>query len=394
MSMDQASTPLAALLAVQPQWTAVNSGAQALGLQAFELLHAGPPLENPRRPPPVLRSSIVMTCLNEGWAQSESEAEHLISRGRLQLSPAQDRACVTPLAAVVSAGTPLFVVRDAAAAGPALHAPVATVGGPDARMGGRDAGLLARLRHRDEVVAPALQALLAERGPVALLPAMAAGLRGGDDLHSRTTAANEALLQALRASVAGPPGLLDDMAANPLYFLTLWMAACALMLRAAEGGALPGLVTRAGGNGEAFAIALAARPGQWISTDDVGLDGPRLPGKSVDAPVSGAIGDSAVIDMLGLGGQRLRHAPEPLSVFSPYVRQGIGVAVESLLVESHPALSSTGAVGLDAKRVGGLNQAPLVVLAMLAADGVGGFLGRGVYRPPVSLFERAVQGLD
>lgn len=395
--MTVASDALAPLLAVRPVWAGIASAAQALGLQRHELLHAGPPLYDPRRPPRVLVSSIVMTCLHEGWAASEAEAEALIRDGVLRLSPAQDLGCVTPLAAVVSAGTPLFVVRDLAGGDRRLHAPVATVRGPDTRMGARDAGLLARLQHRDQVLVPALQALLAAHGPVDLWPLVAKGLAGGDDLHSRTTVANEALVQVLRRLPAAgdeTTAVLGDVGANPLFFLTLWMAACALLLRAAEGGGLPGLVTRAGGNGETFAIALAGRPGHWTGCDATGLDGPRLPGKPAEAAVSGAIGDSAVIDLLGLGGQHLQHAPEPFSVFKPYLPAGAEIGVQRLLLAPHPGLPGAWPVGIDAARVVALQQAPLVVLAMIAADGAGGMLGRGVYRPPLALFERALAALD
>jgi hypothetical protein len=35
-------------------------------------------------------------------------------------------------------------------------------------------------------------------------------------------------------------------------------------------------------------------------------------------------------------------------------------------------------------------RTPLIMLAMLARDGIGGFVGRGVWRPPLELFERAL----
>ena len=94
-------------------------------------------------------------------------------------------------------------------------------------------------------------------GPIALWPLAAGGLAHGDDLHSRTASANDALAAQLRAH--GEPTLADHVAATPLFFLTLWMAASSLILRAAEGGDRPTLVTRGGGNGERFGIALRAR---------------------------------------------------------------------------------------------------------------------------------------
>jgi hypothetical protein len=387
---------LATITAVRPQWVSIQTAGQALGLQKHQLLHAGPPLRDARQPPAVLRSSIVMTCLHEGWAGSEADAEALLRDGVLQLQPAQPLGCVTPLAATVAPGTPLAQVVDGAArmqgGGLTLYAPVSTVRGPDTRIGMRDAGLLARLRHRDVDLVPALQQHLARHGPIDLWALGCTGLAAGDDLHSRTAGANAALVQALRApGEPAPAQLADDIAGNPLFFLTLWMAACALVLRVAEGGDQPGLVTRASGNGEVFGIALAGRPDHWTTTPEVAMRGALLPGKPADVARAGAIGDSAVIDMLGLGGQRLAWAPEPLSVLGPLLPAGAAHAVQALLARPHPGLPQTWPVGIDAAQVLVQDRPPLVVLAMLAQDGLQGLLGRGFYQPPLGLFAQALQ---
>jgi hypothetical protein len=370
------------LAAVQPLLTAVRAAGDALGLGARELLHAGPPLRDPLRPPPVLLSSAVVAILHEGWARSEHEAEAMVANGEVTLGPAQPRGCVTPLAAVISPGTPLFQVE---ADGQRMHAPVSAVRGPDTRMGWRDAGLPERLLARDRYVAPAWDHVLSGHGPVPLLPAAAHGLRHGDDLHSRTTAANTLLARSLREQ--GATELAADLEATPLFFLTLWMAASALMLRVAEGGDRPALVTRAGGNGESFGIALAGAPQDWICTEAAPPQGKRMAGRE-SAAGCGAIGDSAVIDMLGCGGLALAAAPEPLQALAGHLPQDHASFAQRLLCVHHEALGRP--VGLDAAKVVVQRCPPLVALAMLAADGRTGFIGRGVYRPPLALFERSV----
>lgn len=373
-----------AMLAVRPAVVGVRTAADALGLRERELLHAGPPLADPRRPPAPLASSIVMSCLHEGWARDEAEAEALLACGALRLASAQSRACVTPLAAVVTAGTPLFEVRDARGAGAAMHAPVSVVRGADTRMGTRDAGLGARLRTRDRETAPAWAVLLDRGGPVDLWAPAVHGLRHGDELHSRTTAANELLAATLRER--GDATLADDVAATPLFFLTPWMAACALILREAEGGDLPTLVTRAGGNGERFAIALAALPAHWIACDALPPRGPFVASAPADVAVQGAIGDSAVIDLLGLGGQRVAQAPEPRALVQSQLAPDHDERARRLLLAPHPGLPGSWPIGIGAQRVVDQATSPLVMLAMIAADGRGGFLGRGGCRLPLALF--------
>ncbi len=376
---------LTALAQSRPRLHAVTRGAQALGLAPHQMLHAGPPLADPCRPPSPMVSSAVLGSLHEGWATDEAGAEALLQGGRLPLSPAQALGCVTPLAALVTAGTPLFAVADGA--GPMVHAPVSVVRGPDTRMGMRDPAVLGRLKLRDEFVAPALRALLDATGPVDLWPLMAAGLARGDDLHASTTHANAAWVDELRRR--GATKLADEIAATPLFFLTLVMAACAAVLRSAEAAGAVGLVTRAGGNGERFAIAGARQPCAWVSCAATAPEGPRLPGVPAVRAIAGAIGDSAVIDLLGLGGQRPAQAPDLLALFGePLAQELQAEPAERVLCTPHPQLPQAWPLGLDARHVLLHRQRPRVMLGMLASDGRHGLCGRGIYRPPLDLFEQ------
>ncbi len=395
MTTGQASQALGRLLAVRPQLTGVVDATQAVGLAPRELLHAGPPLADPCRPPAVLMSSAVITCLHEGWASDAAGAEALVRAGAVRLSPAQERGVVVPLAALASARTPLFEVSDPAS-GWRTWAPVSAVRGPDTRMGFRDPALLARLAVRDAEVAPAWRKALAAQGPLPLYPLARQGLAGGDDLHSRTTAANQALADWLHAQASASASaqlLAGHLEATPLFFLTLWMAACSLALRAAEGAVGSTLVTRAGGNGEVFGIALASAPERWITTPATTPQGRLMPQVPAGTAVCGAIGDSAVVDMLGFGGQRLAHAPEPLGVLGEFLPPGHAGLADRLLAAPHPDFDAPQRAGIDARKVAAENAAPLVTLAMLAADGERGFVGRGVYCPPVRLFERALDAM-
>lgn len=416
-----ASAAIGRLLAVRPQLGAIVLAADAIGLGPRELLHAGPSLIDPRRPVAVLMSSAVMAALQAGWATDEADAEAQVREGAIGFGPAQDRRCVTPLAAVISAGTPLVQIEDANDPSQRFWAPLSAVRGADLRMGRRDAALPARLAQRDDEIAPALQRALSN-GPIALLPLAAMGLAAGDDLHSRTTGANAAFAHELRSR--GEAELAAHVQATPLFFLTVWMAARALMLRAMEeegdaasAPAMPArpadetrgrtsdeapsaqrldarcIVTRAGGNGERFGIALAGAPPVWSTTPATAPRGHRMPSIPADTPACGAIGDSAVIDLLGFGAQRLSRSPEPLQALGDFAPAGREALADRLLIATHPAFE-TQRVGLDARRVVDEGAAPLIALAMIAADGCTGFVGRGLYMPPVALFAQALRTLD
>ena len=386
---------LASLLAVRPQWTRLAPASQLLALEGRWLLHAGPPLADPRQPPAPILSSAVLACLYEGWAQTEAQAEALVRSGGVRLSPAQDQRCVTPLAALVSPSTTLIVVEDAGRSVAPVYAPLGALGGPDLRFGTRDRAILDRLKLRDGDIAATLA--LALTAPVDLLPIAAKAVTQGDDLHNRTTAATAALAGVLAERLAKADAkageraetLLKGLAATPLFFLTFWMAAARLMLSAAEHQLPHTLVTRMGGNGEVFGLSLAGRPDAWTTTPATAPRGPYLPSANAASESLGAIGDSAMIDALGFGGQALHLAPEPHAALRSFLP-----ADAIALSAHHPAFGGMSVrVGVDADAVVKGSGVPVVTLGMVEKTGREGLLGRGVFLPPKALFASAVHAV-
>lgn len=162
-----------------------------------------------------------------------------------------------------------------------------------------------------------------------------------------------------------------------------------LAASAAEGVEGASIVTRAGGNGVEFGIQLASRPGQWVCVPAPVPQGTIEPAHQGRQAV-GALGDSAVVDFAGLGGQSLQ--------FAPLVAQGVAAslpadaaqrAVQVLASKAPPlvrGLCATAAASCVAAGVG-----PLVLIGMIDAQGVAGRIGGGVVDVPATLFERALQ---
>ncbi len=361
----------AALAAVEPAWLAVRTAREALHLPDFALLHAGPPLADPRHLAAPLRMSCVLACLYEGWAHDEAEALRLLADGRITLQAAQDHGAVTPLAAVISPRSALVEVVDLTSdpSKPArAWSLLSSGGGPQLRFGAGDRAILARMAWRDGALAEVLGACLRE-GPIPLWPLAETGLRGGDDLHARTAAAQLALYACLQARLdagtwtgadAERRGVIEMLATSPLFFLTLWMAACHLLLAAAAGPDRLGstLVVGMAGNGEQVGIRLAGRPGEWFVASAASPAGPRQdPAGAVEA--APFLGDSGVIDAMGFGGQALAWVPETAAALAPWLPDDWRQRPTALLT------------------------APLPRLADLV------LLGRGLYMPPVELFTRA-----
>jgi uncharacterized protein DUF1116 len=373
------------MAAVRPQWTTVRDARSALGLEGRVLLHAGPPLADPTRPPPPMLNSAVLSCLHEGWTRDPVEAERLVASGAVRLEPSYTRSVATPLAAMVSPKTTLAVVGDG---GRRYHAYLGTGAGPQQRFGARDPAILERLAFRENVLAAGFAELL--DAPVDLLSIARAAIREGDDLHNRLSSATtllHALLSTRKVESENAKAALRTVAEAPLYFLNVWMPACQLMLLAGDNEPGCTLVTRLCANGETIGMQISALPGQWFTAPSPLVKGPFMKGAPENPQFGPATGDSGVIDAFGLGGQGLRHAPSLLNAFSCWMDANDDARARSMLSRTHPILETPFA--LDAAMVANSKVSPILSTGMVSPDGRG-LLGRGLSAVPVEAFTDAV----
>jgi hypothetical protein len=377
------------MAAVRPQWTAVKPAREALGLEGRTLLHAGPPLADPTRPPIPMLNAAVLSCLHEGWARTPEEAERLLASGAVRLEPSYTKSVATPLAAMVSPKTTLAEIADEVG-GSRYYAYLGTGAGPQQRFGTRDPAILERLAFRETILAPGFTELL-DPGPVDLLSLARAGIREGDDLHNRLSSATtllHALLTTRKGESDAAKAALRTVAEAPLYFLNLWMPACQLILLAGENQPQCSLVTRLCANGEVIGIQISALPGQWFTAPSPLVKGPFMKGSPPNPQFGPATGDSGVIDAFGLGGQGLRHAPSLLNAFSCWMEADDDARARSVLAGVHPILET--AFALDASFVRQSGRAPILSTGMVSPDGRG-LLGRGLCAVPADAFVRAVE---
>jgi hypothetical protein len=367
--------------AIRPQWTAVRDARSALGLEGRVLLHAGPPLHDPLRPPPPMLNAAVLSCLHEGWADDEAAAERMLASGAVRLEPSYTRNVATPLVAMVSPRTTLAEVADGKRR---YFAFLGTGSGPQQRFGSRDRAVLERLALREQTLHRGFVELLDT--PVDLLAIARAAIREGDDLHNRLSSATtilHALLSTRKAESDAAKAALRTVAEAPLYFLNVWMPACQLVLLSAEGEPRCKLVTRLCANGERIGMQVAASPGKWFTAPAPLVKGPFMKDAPENPQFGPATGDSGVIDAFGLGGQGLRHAPSLLSAFAEYVHADDAKRSAEMLAGFHPILETPFA--LDAALVASSSRSPLLSTGMVSGDGRG-LLGRGICALPLSLF--------
>jgi hypothetical protein len=107
-------------------------------------------------------------------------------------------------------------------------------------------------------------------------------------------------------------------------------------------------------------------------------------------PFPPVVGDSAVIDAFGFGGQVLNRSPIMASAFAPWMCNDDNERVAAILLAKHPVLEVP--VGLDARAIVESGRLPLLSLGMVSQDG-DGLMGRGLCELPLQPFIDAVAAL-
>lgn len=365
----------ARIAAVDPQLSGLVRQGDLPGLSGRVLLHAGPPFESFEAMPRPVQNSCLMAVLAENWAADEADAERLLLAGEIRLAPAQDHRILVPLAGISGPSTALLVVSDARQPGQRCMSPLNEGMALCTRLGIRHQDLPAHLQWLNGPVADWLTERLGR--PQSLGPVLRAALAAGDDCHSRTVAGSEMLVSQLRNAgevQAAEMPVLSFLEASPAFALNVWMAMCGLLGAAAEGEAGATLVTRAGGNGRHFGYQLAGQPGRWITSP-----APVIRGK-VEPVYSGrsacpALGDSALVDFMGLGGQALDAVPQLRDALADLLPADAATRPAKLLT-GRLELFDRAAV-TDAQRAITADTGPMVLLGMIDSLGQAGRIGGG-----------------
>ena len=366
------------LIAVEPAWTGIAPLRELRQLPTNTLLHAGPPFKDRGALPPALRHAICAAIVLEGWATSYEAAAMQLDGGEISLAAAQDFGVVTPLAFVVGPGTCCLEVADLNQPDRTIASPLNDGPAPGAiRFGVCDQSSLAVVQSlRDGLGEDLVQAL---EGPVPLLPLMAEALAHGDDLHGHVAAFQERVLPGFRGALtADSEAYLKSVGQ---FALNISMEASALMISAGAGVADSRMVVASGGNGIEIGYKLADAPDHWQVLSATHPVGPRLPGREDRSPLP-AIGDSAVIDALGLGAACLRCSPTLGDALANHIASGaipqdyLTARAHEAFIGSHPGLPIDGlCVGLDLARP---RSCLGIMLGMVDAAGEVGLVGRGI----------------
>ena len=397
---------MARIEAANPVWTDVRPAIDVLpGMTRTTVLHAGPPIAWDDMCGPQ-KMGVVQAVLHEGLARDEAGAEALIRDGAITVAPCHEYGAVGGMAGITSASSPMAVVHD----------PVHDVTGCSQLFQGPAAGLQDRDRYNaearkrwrwlEEVLGPALGAAIRARGGLPVKPLMGRALEMGDECHNRNAAGTLLLLNALVQDLirTSPPDRLGEVLAyfreNEQVSLVLSMAAAKAMGAAISGIPDCSIVTAMCRNGVEFGIRVSATGDRWFTAPANRIEGLYFSSEWGDDDAVPDIGDSAIMETIGLGG----HAQAAAPVLQQFVAGSFARATamvdemaqitQGRLTQFKIApLDFAGApVGIDIRKVVQTRITPVIDTAI--AHRKGGVIGAGQTRAPFGCFADALRAFS
>jgi hypothetical protein len=365
------------------------------------LLHSGPPISWERVCDPQRRAMIAAVVF-EGWADDRDAASKLLAGGQVTFESGAEHHHVGPMTGVCSPSMAVWVTADPASDRRAYS--TLNEGPGDTLwfgVGGDEA--IERLRFFRDHLGPSLSRLLATEGPVDVFSLAAQGINMGDELHMRSQATGNLLLRDLAGGLAAA---CDErsarfIAGNHHFFLTLTMGAAKVSAMAAEGVSGSTVVTAIARNGTDVGVQLAGMPGRWFVSEAAHVEDALLRDGYAPGDAGRDIGDSAIIECVGLGGMALGASPAVAAFFggdaaAARARTEImrGICVGSSRRFRLANMSGAGTpVGVDARLVSELELTPQITTGVLHASSGAGQIGAGVAHQPVAPFRAAVAAL-
>lgn len=372
------------------------------------LLHAGPPIEYRSVCDP-LRRSMRAAVVAEGWAKGVDEAESLLSAEKVLLGAANDHDTVVPMATALGPTTPVWVA-DNREAGTRGFSPVNQGPGEVPWFGRETPAAVGRLIFLRDIAKPRLTkiliALAESKGPLDIMSMAAQGVQMGDDVHMRTQATTNLLVREMLPFIAalgndaGSLEFADYLSKNHLFYLTIAMAAAKSLTLSAQ--QVPGstVVTSMARNGTTFGVKIGASS-KWHITDAPPVADALYYAGFSDRDAALDIGDSAVLELAGLGGAAAAGSPAVAAFLGGSMTDAARATDEMTricLSDSTrfkiPVQGFRGTpLAVDVRKVVETGIRPKVTTGILHRSSGGGQIGAGVATAPMEGFRAGLFAL-
>ncbi len=373
------------------------------GMRKDLILHAGPPVSWEKMCGP-MRGGVMAALMYEGMAKTPGEAARLAASGKIKYAPCHEHGAVGPMAGIVSASMPVFIVKDEAH-GNYSYATQNEGLGKVLRYGAYSTEVIERLNWMEKELYPALKAAIEFLGRIDLKTMVAQALHMGDEVHNRNRAGTSLFYRAIAPAVIRTckdperaAKALDFINGNDHFFLNLSMALSKASLDAGRNVKDSSLVVVMARNGTEFGVQLSGTGGRWFTGPAPVPDALYFPGYS-KADANPDIGDSAITETNGLGGFAIAAAPAIVqfvggsaSDAAGYTLAMYGITAGESDIYKIPSLDFRGTpTGIDVIKVAKTGILPFIDTGVAHKDPGVGQVGAGVLSAPPEPFARAFE---
>jgi hypothetical protein len=369
------------------------------------ILHSGPPIGWDRMCGP-MRGAVTGIAVFEGWARDLAEAEAMAAAGAFRFAPNHHHGCVGPMTGMTTTGQMLLVVENRAF-GNRAYCAINEGLGKVMRFGGNDAEVLDRIRWLTTGLGPALGRALREMGGIALKPLIARGLSMGDEMHQRNVACSSLLLRQLAPALARTATSTDDLAralafigANDQFFLNVAMAMGKALTDPARDIPCSTIVTALCRNGTDFGVRVSGTGDTWFTAPVEMPEGLYFPGYSA-ADANPDMGDSAIVETIGLGGFAMGAAPAVVgfigagtaSQAGDHTRRMAEITIAEKPEWTIPGMDYRGVpTGIDIRLIVDSGILPTINTGIAHKEPGVGQVGAGIVKAPMGCFTAALEG--
>ncbi|VEI03046.1 Protein of uncharacterised function (DUF1116) [Acidipropionibacterium jensenii] len=372
------------------------------------LLHAGPPIDFAHMPQ-TIQGACIGAALFEGWATTEEGAREIVSH-QVRLIPCHEVGAVGPMGGITSAHMAVMKVVNAVYGNTSFSTLNEGIG-KVLRFGGYDAEVLERLAWMRDVLGPALSAALrvtGDGGGYPLGPVMARALTMGDEMHQRNIAASALFAKDMAPLLARADlpsevvaEVTDFLGRTDQFFLNIAMAASKASADAARAIRAGSVVTAMARNGYEFGIRVSGLGDRWFTAPVNTPTGLFFTGYD-QSQACPDMGDSAIMETLGLGGMSIVAAPGVTRFLGTGGFEDALATTEEMaeIVTGHnpampiPTWGFQGApIGIDIRLVVQTGITPIINSGIASIHPGVGQIGAGTVRAPLGCFTSAVEAL-
>lgn len=373
------------------------------GMHPRLVMHAGPPISWDRMSGP-LRGAVIGGLLYEGLAKTPEEAEALAASGEIEFDPCHHHQAVGPMAGVVTASMPVFIIENKSEGNFAYCTQNEGLG-QVLRFGAYGTSVVEHLKWMEKTLYPILKEALAIHGPIDLKHLIAQSVQMGDEVHNRNKATTSLFIREMASSIVRTGASREDQArvfdflnSNDHFALNLSMPASKATMDPVGRVKHSSVVYTMARNGTDFGIRVAALGDRWFTAPAEIIDGLYFPGYSME-DANPDIGDSCITETMGIGGFSMATAPAIVQFVGGTPQDAMNYTTrmyEITLAESDsyklPPMNFRGApTGIDIRLVVETQIRPVINTGIAHKKAGIGQVGAGVVYPPMKCFEDALE---